>query len=57
MMNLIGRAANALGMHPIALDEEELIDRAIKKAGSSDFGEDEFREGLRRFLASAESEA
>ena len=56
-INLIGRAANAMGMHPIALDEGSLIKRAIKKAGSSDFGGDEFREGLRRFLASAQSEA
>ena len=56
-INLIGRAANAMGMHPIALDEESLIKRAIKKAGRSDFGGDEFREGLRRFLASAQSEA
>jgi len=57
VINSVGRAANALGMHPIALDEDSLINRAIKKAGSSDFGGDGFREGLRRFLASAESEA
>jgi hypothetical protein len=57
MINLFGRAANAFGMHPVALDEESLINKAIKKAGSSDFGGDDFREGLRRFLASAESEA
>jgi hypothetical protein len=57
VINSVGRAANAMGMHPIALDEDSLINRAIKKAGSSDFGGDGFREGLRRFLASAESEA
>jgi len=57
MINLFGRTANAFGMHPVALDEESLINKAIKKAGSADFGSDEFREGLRRFLASAESEA
>ncbi|UCF46589.1 MAG: sulfotransferase [Myxococcales bacterium] len=57
MINLFGRAANAFGMRPVALDEESLIQKAIKKAGSSDFGGDEFREGLRRFLASAQSEA
>ena len=57
MVNLFGRAANAFGMRPVALDEESLLKRAIKKAGSSDFGGDDFREGLRRFLASAQSEA
>jgi hypothetical protein len=57
VINSLGRAANAMGMHPIALDEDSLINRAINKAGSSDFGGDGFREGLRRFLASAESEA
>ena len=57
VINFIGRSANAMGMQPIALDEDSLINRAIKKAGSSDFGGDGFREGLRRFLASAESEA
>jgi hypothetical protein len=57
VINLFGRAANVLGMHPAALDEEILLERAIKKAGSSDFGGDDFREGLRRFLASAEREA
>jgi hypothetical protein len=57
MINLFGRAAGAFGMRPVALDEESLINKAIKKAGSSDFGGDDFREGLRRFLASAESEA
>jgi hypothetical protein len=57
VINSVGRAANAMGMHPIALDEDSLINRAIKKAGSSDFGGNGFREGLRRFLASAESEA
>jgi hypothetical protein len=57
VINLFGRAANMLGMHPAALDEEILLERAIKKAGSSDFGGDDFREGLRRFLASAEREA
>jgi hypothetical protein len=57
MINLVGRAAKAIGMHPVALDERSLVNRAIKKAGSSDFGGDGFREGLRRFLKSAETEA
>jgi len=57
LINFVGRAANALGIEPIALDEETLVARAIKKAGSADFGGDDFREGLRRFLASANTEA
>ena len=56
-INFLGRAANAIGVQPIALDEATLIARAINEAGSSDFGGDEFREGLRRFLSSAETEA
>ncbi len=57
LINFVGRGANAMGVQPIALDEDRLIGRAIKRAGSSDFGGEDFREGLRRFLASAEREA
>jgi hypothetical protein len=57
MINLFGRAAGGLGIQPVRLDEASLIRRAIKKAGSSDFGGDDFREGLRRFLESARGEA
>jgi hypothetical protein len=57
VVNHIGRLATALGMQPVDLHEDRLLHKAIKRAGSSDFGGDDFREGLRRFLASAESEA
>lgn len=57
LINFVGRSANAMGVQPIALDEDRLIRRAIERAGSSDFGGEDFREGLRRFLASAEREA
>jgi Sulfotransferase family len=57
LINQFGRLANAVGVHPVALDENRLLEKAMRKAGSSDFGGDEFREGLRRFLRSAESEA
>jgi len=57
LINLIGRVAKALGLPLVRLDEDRLLRKAIKQAGSSDFGDDDFREGLRRFLASAESEA
>jgi hypothetical protein len=57
LINFFGRAANTIGIEPVALDEGTLVARAIKKAGSADFGGDDFREGLRRFLASANTEA
>ncbi len=57
VMNFVGRAVHAVGLRPIKLDAERLVDKAIARAGSSDFGGDDFREGLRRFLESAEEEA
>ena len=56
-INFAGRVANAFGIDPIRLDEQRLIDVAIKEAGRAEFGGNDFREGLRRFLQSAESEA
>jgi hypothetical protein len=56
MINFAGRAANALGMQPVKLDAEAVLAKAIKKAGCSDFGDEDFREGLVRFLESAERE-
>ena len=57
VMNQLGRLASSVGNEPITLQEDRLLDKAIARAGSSDFGDDDFREGLRRFLASARSEA
>ena len=56
MINFAGRAAHALGVQPVPLDPDAITKKAIKKAGSSDFGGDDFREGLARFLQSAERE-
>ena len=56
-INWLGRAADALGVEPINLDPNRLVDKAVRRAGSSDFGGDDFREGLDRFLQSAEQEA
>lgn len=56
VMNFVGRAANSVGLQPIKLDAERMMQKAIQKAGSSDFGDDDFREGLERFLQSAECE-
>ncbi len=57
LINLVGRAAETLGVQPIKLEPEVLLKSAVRRAGCSDFGGDEFREGLRRFLRSAEQEA
>ncbi len=57
VMNQLGRLASSVGIEPITLEEDRLLEKAIAQAGSSDFGDDDFREGLRRFLASARSEA
>ncbi|MGD8608542.1 MAG: sulfotransferase [Myxococcales bacterium] len=56
-MNRLGRVASSVGIEPIALREDRLVDKAVAEAGSSDFGGEEFREGLQRFLASLQSEA
>ena len=56
LINFLGRAANALGVQPIELDPDRMINKAIRKAGSSDFGDEDFREGLERFLQSADRE-
>lgn len=56
VMNFVGRAANSVGLQPIKLDAERMMQKAIQKARSSDFGDDDFREGLERFLQSAECE-
>lgn len=57
LINAVGRWASAVGVEPVSLAEDRVIDKAVRKAGSSDFGGEDFREGLRRFLASAENEA
>ena len=56
LLNFLGRLANALGVEAVKLDPDAMITRAIRKARSSDFGDDDFREGLERFLGSAERE-
>lgn len=51
------RIVDAPGRHFVGLDEEALIEGAIRRAGQTDFGGDEFRVPLRRLLRSLESEA
>lgn len=57
IMNLVGRAARAVGLQPVSLDPNDVVKRAVSRAGSSDFGDADFLDGLGRFLRSADQEA
>lgn len=56
-INALGRGLARLGLVPISLDEDALLRAASKQSGLSDFGPDTFRPGLRKLLASLESES
>ena len=56
-LNALGRVAQIAGRSPVSLEEDAVIAAAIKKAGSEDFGDDDFRHGLRKLLSSLEREA
>ena len=56
-MNMAGRAASAIGMTPVNLSFDNLLKTAQKNSGLSDFGEDDFRDPLKRLLQSIEQEA
>jgi len=56
-MNLLGKGANSIGLEPIKLGAEALLDKAQAKTGLSDFGGDEFRKGLTLLLDCLESDA
>jgi hypothetical protein len=56
--NAAGRGARALGWELVSLDPDELLREAERRAGGlADFGGDEFREPMRRYLESLEREA
>jgi hypothetical protein len=57
VMNAIGGALRAAGVPLLKLDEAGLLDRAARNTGLSDFGDDWFRDPLRRLLAAFEQEA
>ena len=46
-----------LGWNWPSLEEQDLLDEAVRQAGSGDFGDDGFRKGLAVFLHAAEREA
>ena len=52
------RALNQVGDPSwVALDETSLLTEALRRTGLTDFGDGDFREPMRRFLAALESEA
>ena len=56
-MNLAGRAAGVVGLTPIKLDLDALLNSARKNTGLDDFGEDDFTEPLTLLLRCLEQEA
>jgi hypothetical protein len=56
-MNLAGRAARRIGLRPIDLGDEALLEKARRNTGLTDFGGDEFRRPLALLLDSLEREA
>ncbi len=57
LLNLAGRGANTVGIHPVNLDADYLLRTAQKNTGLDDFGEDDFRQPLALLLDSLEKEA
>ena len=55
-LNTVGAGLRGIGWNPPSLEPKNLIDTAIRRAGSNDFGGDEFREGLEVFVESVERE-
>ncbi len=55
-LNAAGAGLRGMGWNLPSLDPQGLIDAAIRRAGSTDFGGDEFREGLEVFVDSVERE-
>ncbi|MBW2422573.1 MAG: sulfotransferase, partial [Deltaproteobacteria bacterium] len=57
LMNLAGRGARRIGLQPIKLSVESLLEKARANTGLTDFGGDEFREPLALLVESLETEA
>ena len=55
-MNAIGRGLARVGIVPISLDPDELLETARKDTGLSDFGPDTFEPGLRKLLESVQTD-
>ena len=57
LLNLAGRGANIVGLHPVKLGLEPLLQKAMDNTGLNDFGGDEFQQPLALLLGSLEREA
>ena len=57
LVNGAGRLLGRLGVMPVRLDAEALLATARRRTRLDDFGDDDFREGLDRLLASLDAEA
>ncbi len=55
--NALGRGLARVGVRGISLAEERLLAAARRATGLADFGDEEFRAGLRALLASLEAQA
>jgi hypothetical protein len=57
LLNLAGRGAHAIGLKPVDLSVDKLLQTARDNTGLSDFGEDDFRAPLALLLDGLEKEA
>ena len=57
LMNLAGEGARRIGLQPIKLDVDGLLEKAMASSGLTDFGGDEFRQPLALLVESLEKEA
>ena len=56
-VNALGSVWNRIGPPLVSLDERDLLSAAARATGLEDFGDDDFREPLRRLLSCLEAEA
>lgn len=57
LMNLAGEGASWIGLQPVKLSVESLLEKASANTGLTDFGGDEFRQPLALLIESLEKEA
>jgi hypothetical protein len=57
LLNLAGRGANSLGLQPIDLSLDKLLQKAMNNTGLSDFGEEDFHRPLSLLLEDLAKEA
>ena len=57
LMNRLGAGASSIGLQPVKLSVESLLEKAATNTGLSDFGADDFRLPLALLLDALEKEA